>query len=250
MADRDRLAVTELAMASYRYLVANSDTAWRIAGLWGVVIVAAELLTGMVDPETTAPGMMLAALVLGLTANLVLLPTVMVGWYRHVLLGELPDGPAPPITVRTFRTVGYSILVGVIIALPIIAVIALIWSLLGEAGMALAMVGGVIAAVLLSMRFVLLFPSIAVDDPHIGLGGAWTLSEGEAGSLFLGAVLVTLPVGVAIVLLELTGSLALQLVAAVLIIVQLLLLTTFVAMAFRELRDRRERLPAPDDAEA
>jgi hypothetical protein len=106
MAEGERLAATELAVASYRHLAASSDAAWRVAGVWGVLIVAAELLTGtvdpgMVDPETPPPATAVLVLALGLVANLVLLPTIMVGWYRYVLLGELPDGPAPPITART-----------------------------------------------------------------------------------------------------------------------------------------------------
>ncbi len=114
-----------------------------------------------------------------------------VSWHRFALLGpgEAPR-PLPSVQGRHVRflltTVGLSLLIGLLVAIPLFVVAAL------NIRSVLVLVGVAILFVVLFVRWQLVFPAIAIERP-LSFGAAWQATRGNGLRLFWIFLLAVLP---------------------------------------------------------
>ena len=146
-----------------------------------------------------------------------------VAWHRYVLLGAERATPStlPPLAPRHGRFLFFAGLLFLIYALPNIAINQAAQPLLEVEGQpdpelaaevfakVLPFFAILIVAFVLTLRFSVVFPAVAVDENY-GLGDSWRHTRGQTLRLFLGLVLLVLPLAItiAIVVSALTAATA------------------------------------------
>lgn len=127
---------------------------------------------------------------------------------RAILIGAEPgQGMTPYIGRRTWKTLGYILLMILIVSIPLALIVIVLFGatfLVGGAepqgfgfgvGTFLAIILAVIVMLYVMARLGLVFPAIAVDE-SLGLLGAWRLTKGAVGmklfGIYLTITLVTL----------------------------------------------------------
>lgn len=220
-----KLPVLRLVRHAYLGLAAGWRGYVQVGAPWLILPWVLHALGGVVP-------MLLGDI--ALTAGLA---AVAVAWHRHVLLGEPLAGRWAPLRGEVARYLAYSVVIVALVALSSVLLAALtaapaVLLGLGAAGgvggaspaagrvpalwLALGIAAG-LASLLLAMRLQLSLPAAAVGERGGILAKSWRATRGNAWRLLAGFVLVTLPIGLAGVLLALlllavaeqTGSLVL-----------------------------------------
>ena len=136
-----------------------------------------------------------------------------VAWHRYVLLGAERATPStlPPLAPRHGRFLFFAGLLFLVYALPNIAINQAAQPLLEVEGQpdpelaaevfakVLPFFAILIVAFVLTLRFSFVFPAVAVDENY-GLGDSWRHARGQTLRLFLGLVLLVLPLALTIVI--------------------------------------------------
>lgn len=195
-----KLPVRELVSAGYRGLFRD----WRafVASAWPWWVVLLLLTFGIeafADPGLRSITGAIVALVLWTVAGAVFL----VGWHRHVLLGEAVAGRASlHFGRRELRFLVTGILFYLVLVAPMVA-IGLFVGILGPAVagtvldrvLAFGPVAALAIMIIVAPRLSLAFPMVALDAPGRPLATAWQLGRGQTWRLFGGALLVIVPFG-------------------------------------------------------
>jgi hypothetical protein len=143
----------------------------------------------------------------GILVGLALLAST-VKWQRHVVLAEPLRGIAP-LNLRVLRYLFWSIAIGLLCALPLLAALVLAYSTdlvdrpaaqtppyrLEPIGFVAGGLGS-LAGIFLYLRLSIVLPSIAVDDRSMGFRRSWRLMRGHTLRLF--AALLLLGLGLAL----------------------------------------------------
>ncbi len=130
-----------------------------------------------------------------------------VAWHRFVLLGAARAAPTslPPLAPRHWRFLGYAVVMLMITGLPYLGLVTAMQPLSEVEGQPapelMADVFGnmlpylvlLIVAFVLIIRFYFVFPAVAVDERY-GLADSWRHTRGQALRLFLGQLVLVLPV--------------------------------------------------------
>jgi hypothetical protein len=216
-----KLPFGRLARHAYLELIGNGRSLVQIGGLW--------LLLGWALALLARGGAFLFTAAADLTVTLGA-AAVAVAWHRHLLLGEPFARRVAPLDARVARYLFLTVILAFLIGTTPALVLLLVGgpALLGGAeagaapggaGLGLLLVPIVAVACLwVALRVQLIFPATAIADQAMTPARSWALTRGNGGRLFLGFVLVTLPVTAAMVALSLvlgwladaTGSLVLS----------------------------------------
>ena len=172
-----------------------------VASLWVVSSFGVEAMMGgpvgtddptalsPTMPETTlvATGFLLSAL------SVVVTLWIAVGWHRFVLLGEAPRGILPAFHGgRVLAYLGWSLLIGLMVALGLFAIIAVLGVVLAALGLGAA---GVILGPVALFAAMVLFYRLSVKLPAVAVGRdltfaqAWDATKGHSGTVVLLAFL-------------------------------------------------------------
>ena len=126
--------------------------------------------------------------------------SMVVAWHRRIIKGVVPRSPFPTDFSTIVNYLGRIILVFAIPFVPLILFAVGFASLRrGSPGTMSSLTFGplftvlVVAAMLVTMRFGLVLPAIAVGDKTMTLSRAWKLSDGNTWRLFWGAFASALP---------------------------------------------------------
>ena len=258
-----KLPFGRLARHAYLELIGNGRSLVQIAGLWLLLGWALALLA------RGGAFLFIAAADLAVTLGAA---AVAVAWHRHLLLGESLNHRLAPLDARVarylFLTVVLAFLIGTTPALVLLMVGGP--ALLGGAeagtapdgaGLGLLLVPIVaIACLWVALRVQLIFPATAIADHTMTPARSWALTRGQGGQLFLGFLLVMLPVTLGMVALtlvlgwlaEATGSIVLgalsDLAAVANPLLQAPLIAAFLSYAytwFRQQEGQGGAVPAP-----
>jgi hypothetical protein len=204
-----KLPSGRLARHAYLELIGNWRGLVQIGGLWLLLGWALALLArGGAFLFTAAADLVVT---LGAAA-------VAVAWHRHLLLGEPFARRLAPLDARVARYLFLTVILAFLIGTAPAVVLLMVGgsALLGGAeagadpdgaGLGLLLVPIVaIACLWVALRVQLIFPATAIADQAMTPARSWALTRGQGGRLFLGFVLVTLPVTVAMVALTLILS--------------------------------------------
>lgn len=132
-----------------------------------------------------------------------------VAWHRFVLLGPSRAAPTslPPLAPRHWRFLGYAAVMLMITGLPYLGMVTAMQPLGGIEGQPPPELAAevfsnmlpylllMIIAFVLILRFYFVFPAVAVDERY-GLAESWRHTRGQALRLFLGQLLLILPVAI------------------------------------------------------
>lgn len=200
-----KLPVLRLVRQSYLDVLENREGLVRVGGLWLLLPWLLGLAAAYGAPFLGIVGGI--ALAVGLAA-------IAVAWHRHILLGEPLQGPFARIDGRVGRYLLWTALMGLMMSLPLLLIGPLLGPAIAPEGNGAAAPEAPSAAVLLlppaalalvwvAARLQLVFPGTAIDKRELGLAGSWGLTRGHGVRLVVAFMLVTVPVGVASLLLVL-----------------------------------------------
>jgi hypothetical protein len=189
------IAVRPLVWDSYRFVFGHLPLLLRLGWVW---LLLAWLLGAALEwSMNVESGRNLAELV-----ALPLLVAFAVAWHRASLIVE----PARRGEVARFgrRELRYlRMLLGLLTALLLILILAGVLYLLASGGPAEAAAAGpvlrwlmgglLLAGLFFGVRFILVFPAIAVGDREISLRRSWQLTRGNGWRLFLAFLATCLP---------------------------------------------------------
>lgn len=195
-----KLPVRQLVSAGYRSLFRDWRAFVASASPWWVVLA---LLTFGIE-AFAEPGLRrivgaIVTFVLWAVAGTVFL----VGWHRHILLGEAVASRASlRFGRRKLRFLVTGILFYLVLVAPMVA-IGLFVGILGPAVagtgldrvLALGPVVALAIMIVVAPRLSLASPMVALDAPGRPLATAWQLVRGQTWRLFDGALLVIVPFG-------------------------------------------------------
>jgi len=128
--------------------------------------------------------------------------SMVVGWHRRIILGDVPASPFPIGVGAIFSYLGRLFLAFAIPFIPFFAIIALgglfprdAW---GPDGARTLLVGavlaiGITAATAIALRFSIVLPAIAVGDRTMTLARAWMITRSNTVKLLIGSFLAALP---------------------------------------------------------
>ena len=126
--------------------------------------------------------------------------SMIVAWHRRIIKGVVPNTPFPTDFGSIFSYLGRIILVFAIPFAPLVLLAVGLASLrhTPQGGSSILLSGPLfaivfVAAMLVTMRFSLVLPAIAVGDKSMTLSRAWKVSEGNTWRLFWGAFICALP---------------------------------------------------------
>ncbi len=178
-----------------------------------------------------------------------------VAWHRFVLLGAARAAPSslPPLAPRHWRFLGYAIVMLMITGLPYLGLINAMQplgtvegepppELLAEVfSNMLPFLVLLIVAFVLILRFYFVFPAVAVDERY-GLAESWRHTRGQALRLFLGQLVLVLPVALLAYLIAAasmggdprTPGLAATIATTLFFYIGMGLAFAFVSLAFRK----------------
>ncbi len=137
--------------------------------------------------------------------------SMVVGWHRRIILGDVPASPFPIGVGAIFSYLGRLFLAFGIPFIPFFALAAIggvvardTW---GPDGGRAFLIGafitvGVIAAMAVAVRFSIVLPAIAVGDRTMTLARAWLITRSNTVKLFIGSFLAALPFSIAGNILE------------------------------------------------
>ena len=178
-----------------------------------------------------------------------------VAWHRYVLLGAQRATPTtlPPLAPRHWRFLGYAVVMLLITGLPGLGLRSAVQPLYEVQGQPtpelvaevssnlLPFLALLIFAFVLMLRLYFVFPAVAVDERY-GLADSWRHTRGQALRLFLGQLVLVLPVALVtyVLAVALTGgapeepSLVALIATMMLFYVGMGLVFAFISIAFRE----------------
>jgi hypothetical protein len=186
---------------AFEFTLNNLGRLFRLCGLWLVLIIAFQLFE-LFMPDIMSRGTTMATLSHGLYGCFYLAVCVMfaVAWHRAVLRS---DGPRTMMDMmhfgkREWRFLGYLILFGITVALPLIGAVSAtgIFLVTGSQGIGAVMVVCWLLAFvawLVVSRLSLVLPAAAVDESAGGLASAWHRGKGNMLRLFFGPIVCALP---------------------------------------------------------
>ena len=186
---------------AFEFTLNNLGRLFRLCAPWLTLIIAFQLFEFLM-PEIMARGTTMATLSRGLYGCFYLAVSVMfaVAWHRAVLRS---DGPHTMMDMmhfggREWRFLGYLILFGVTVGLPLIGATSAtaVFLVTGSQGLGALMVVCwllALAAWAAVSRLSLVLPAAAVDESGSGLGMAWRRGKGNMLRLFFGPIVCALP---------------------------------------------------------
>jgi hypothetical protein len=189
------IAVRSLVRESYRFVFGHLRLLLRLGWVW---LLLAWLLGAALEWLMNAEsGRNLAELV-----ALPLLVAFAVAWHRASLIsGHAGKGEVAGFGRREFRYLG--MLLGLLAILLLFLIFGGVLYLLASSGSAQAaatgptmrwLIGGLLlAGLFFGVRFILVFPAIAVGDQEISLKRSWQLTRGNGSRLFLAFLATCLP---------------------------------------------------------
>jgi hypothetical protein len=189
------IAVRPLVRESYRFVFGHLPLLLRLGWVWLLLAwFLGALLEWLMKAEA---GRNLAELV-----ALPLLVAFAVAWHRASLIGGMAGrGEVARFGLRELRYLW--MLIGLLAALLLILILGGVLYLLASgapaevaaAGPALRWLMGVflLAGLFLGVRFILVFPAIAVGDREISLRRSWQLTRGNGWRLFFAFLASCLP---------------------------------------------------------
>lgn len=198
----ERLPAARLARHAYLDTLANLQGLVRIGVPWLLLSWAMLLLA------RTGPSLFEALANLAVTLGVA---AIAVAWHRHILLSEPLSARMAPLDARVARYFALTVLIAVAMGvLPLLAIFTLSGGTgapaVGSASLILVP-AFLIACLYAALRLQLVFPATAIGDQAMGFGRSWALTRGNGWRLFLGFLLVTMPVaGLAIALSLLLGA--------------------------------------------
>lgn len=194
---RENPRITETAMLGWRDAFAAF---FRMPLVFGTAILAVLLLNvvtlPLMPPPKQDPGLADHAIggIVAVVQGFLMTP-VAIAVHRFVLLDELtPNYALRPTQLRFMRFFAFTVVFQLLMTVP-----AIVMSATGKAGGWVAGIGGFVgfvlfvAAVILSLRLLILFPAIAVDTPGARWNNALLDSKGTAWRTFSIALLCSLP---------------------------------------------------------
>lgn len=128
--------------------------------------------------------------------------SMVVGWHRRIIRGEVPTSPFPTGIGAIINYLGRLILAFGIPFIPFFSIAAIggivardLWGPDGANSwpIALCLVVGAIAAMVVATRFSIVLPAIAVGDRTMTLARAWQITRGNTVKLLIGTFLAALP---------------------------------------------------------
>jgi hypothetical protein len=137
--------------------------------------------------------------------------SMVVGWHRRIIRGEVPMTPFPTGMGAIFAYLGRGILAFGIPFVPLFALLAIggivardLWGpdATRSGLLILPIVVSFIAATAVAMRFGIVLPAVAVGDRTMTLTRAWQITRGNTVKLLIGAFLAALPFSIAGNILE------------------------------------------------
>lgn len=246
-------AIFETAWQAWRYAFAAFSRMPLVLGVAMLALLALNAATlPLMPPPKQEPVLFdhLLGVVVGVVQGFVLTP-VAIATHRFVLLGELaPNYTLAPSQPRFMRFFIFTLVYQFLMGAP-----ATLMQMSSSAGGWIAGVGGFvffvlfIAAAIMSLRLLILFPAIAVDARGADWRNALLDSKGHSWRIFAIVVLTTLPMLAVVLPLYFalawpdgpgtTGGLALSLIQA---IASVLSVAAFAAVASRLFAAFSERL--------
>lgn len=221
-----------------RSTINNLGVAWHLSWPWMIVIMPLNILAGIYGfsfaPDAVAPsGEVMALTMLIALVTMFAFASIAVSWHRYILLDEMPQGLARLRADNTvWRYFGNTILIVLILfaaLLPPMMVAGLIFSLMGNAGVILALpiyVAAFVLGISFFYRMSVKLPAVALERRDFGLkealaatGGNTARLLGLAALFFIAVMGMALMLGMIAWLMEKTGvdfalflSLAIQIV--------------------------------------
>jgi hypothetical protein len=216
-----KLPFGRLARHAYLELIGNWRGLVQVGGLWLLLGWALLLLARGGSLLFTAAADL--AVTVGAAA-------IAVTWHRYLLLGEPLTRKLAPLDARVARYLFLTVILAFLVGTTPLLVLLMVGgpALLGGAeggtepggaGLGLLLVPLVVIACLwVALRVQLIFPATAIADQAMTPARSWALTRGNGGRLFLGFLLVTVPVTTTMVALTLflgwvadaTGSIVLD----------------------------------------
>jgi hypothetical protein len=194
---------------AYLFVFARPLRLLRIGGLWLVLSVLYIYAMEPPSPQGLNAAVLrsyIALVVLGLLFLAVGLISFAVAWCRAVILGEIrPWWAVLRLGRRELRFLGYVVLIGVLVSVPIFACLLLVlrWLALtiqhapAEFHVVVLWILGfewvfMLFLWLFCARLTLLFPAVAADERHV-LRRAWARGKGSWPRLYFGPICCYLP---------------------------------------------------------
>ncbi|MGR3761245.1 threonine dehydratase [Roseobacteraceae bacterium NS-SX3] len=160
--------------------------------------VPLENLTGEVAASGNAGGLGLAGLFMALVIMVTML-WIVVSWHRFVLLEEYPSGWVPPFRFdRILSYLGHGIMISLLALIAFLPFTLLALASGRDAPLLIAvlLLAGIIAAMIVFYRLVPLLPAAAIGKP-LKLKEAWTATQGANGTIF-GLMIIMLLFNIAV----------------------------------------------------
>lgn len=200
----------ETVRRSYAYAAVNFKTFLKLAVLWLLVLTVYEILTGLPslcnDEKGDCPGIGMASLLQSLAFAL-----ITTAYIRSLVSREKPKWFSVSFGMPELRYIGYMLLILAIIAVPSLllmyayGVIVGLLQLPQVFGLLMLLFPFVIA--IYCARLYLVLPAAAVGNNDIDLNKAWNMTLGNANKIFWGAVLMSLPIAVGLIILTVINNL-------------------------------------------
>lgn len=183
----------------YRLIWTSRDDLLRIAA----VPVGLSFLLTLIATSLQPGPLTLVVLLL----DLVPLSLFAVNWHRIILLGpHAVDGLGLRWTERHTRFLGRGLLLGAGVGLAMVIPTLIASAFLQRSPFGFVLLGLVmLAGMFLFLRFALVFPAIAVDEPY-DFARSWRDTAGGGMQLLTAVLMVTLPISIGLYLLSLLAA--------------------------------------------
>lgn len=212
MENKINLPFFETVRRSFIYVFLHGQTAFRICAVWSVLLVF-EMAVGFpvlcsLNADTCSGGLLqnLSVVLLSLAGI-----SIITAFCRHIILHqEYPGYWNLHFGRRELRYLLRSLIYGLIVFLPVffLGILTAVAGYNGKAvssGVSLLVLCVMIFVAVLSARFYLVFPAVAVDNQQeITFRKSWEITKGNANKIFWGQVLMMLPVFIVLLLLSVT----------------------------------------------
>jgi hypothetical protein len=186
---RAKLPFERLALGSYALLLTECNPFLARAWFWMALAYVLKLLLGL---AAIGPAVSRHA-----DAVVIVFCSVpfLVAWHRHVLLLDRSRGLFR-FGRREARFLALELIMTTVLSLPAWFSESYGWTLRASAPVyvfVLAFLVITVALALLGARLSVLFPAIAIDAPQFNAKHAWALTRGSTLRLFIGFVLIAIP---------------------------------------------------------
>lgn len=185
----------ETVKRSFLYTLTNLKTVMYITGIWFTLLIyeianGYPSVCGITEDGCTKISQHIATLVMAFASV-----SIAVAFCRHIILNVEYNKITFSFGRREWKYLGYKILIFLFIAVPSLALIFLAAFLAELVQVNVAPYVFVIPLVfaILSTRFYLALPAVAVNNSEVTLKVSYRLAKGNANKIFWGEVLLMLP---------------------------------------------------------